>query len=86
MTDGDSRRALAIDAAFPYLKDYGRTMSQSLTYELGILVSCMRLRTITSHSQLMQRILSVRPKTQADADVLDFVVQHGSPMVNPSRT
>jgi hypothetical protein len=86
METGESRRARAIDAAFPYLKDYGRAMSQSMTYELGILVSCMRLGTIASHTQLLERLGTLKAKTQADEDVIGFVVQHGSPMVNPQRS
>lgn len=82
---GSERREAAIAAAFPFLAQYGRTVSSYLEYELGIVVSCMRLGTITSHTQLLERMGTLRAKTQADEDVIGFIVQNGSPMVNPSR-
>lgn len=83
---GSERRAAAIAAAFPFLEQYGRTASSYLEYELGILVSCMRLGTIRSHTQLLERLGTLRAKTQADEDIISFVVQHGSPLVNPQRS
>lgn len=79
--DSTHRRLNAIDMAFPYLADHGRVMSQRLVYELGILVSCMRLGTVNTPEELLERLRHIEPKTDSDQDVLAFIAAGGSAMV-----
>jgi hypothetical protein len=73
------RRLAAIADTFPFLAQYGRTMSASLAYDLGIITSCVRLGTIRTQADLVDRLKSVKARTQSDQDVLHFVATKECP-------
>lgn len=85
LDNATKRRLAAIAETFPFLAQYGRTMSSSLIYELGIITSCVRLGTIRTQSDLVDRLKSVKAKTQSDEDVLHFVATNECPRLRSAQ-